>query len=422
MNENIDLTKILKDCPKGWKFWSPIFGEVEFVYNYRDKGFINISVWDGSEWSFASDATIFFGNIKSREVMLYPSKELHDWSKFTAPWYNLKKQDEDKKEINNFDVLPGLYKCIHRMFDGTPDGRLLFEIDNVYKCLSKHDRAEFEVSYGHSVYLEDPIVCKYFTPFESKDEQTSSQTNIGKNGQKSSDKTETRFKVGDWVVFVKSKSIYQVEKKENYKYTLRHISGNLLYLPFSNEKLIREWTINDAKDGDVLALSWWEDKNLWEKIIIFKKYHNEGVKGLYSMPCVEGYGKTFKNGKIAFLDEEVPYYSKTWTCNLHPATKEQRNLLFQKMKDAGYEWDGENKDFKKFRFDPGTLQPFDKVLVRDCECHKWTCDLFSHTVDTLCKFQCFGFPYNYCIPYNNDTKHLVGTTEEEPEYYKYWED
>ena len=107
----------------------------------------------------------------------------------------LEKQSEDKKEINNFDVLPGLYKCIRRMFDGTPNGRLLFEIGNVYKCLSKHDRAEFEVSYGHFVYLEDPVVCKYFIPFESKCEQTSSQTNIGKNEQKSDDKIEPKFKV-----------------------------------------------------------------------------------------------------------------------------------------------------------------------------------------------------------------------------------
>ena len=30
MNENIDLTKILRNCPKGWKLWSPIFGEIEF--------------------------------------------------------------------------------------------------------------------------------------------------------------------------------------------------------------------------------------------------------------------------------------------------------------------------------------------------------------------------------------------------------
>ena len=101
MNENIDLTKILKDCSKGWKFWSPIFGEVEFVRNYGDKGFVNVSVEDGTEWSFASDATIFFGNIKSREVMLYPSKELRDWSKFTAPWY--KKEKFDPKTLQPFN-------------------------------------------------------------------------------------------------------------------------------------------------------------------------------------------------------------------------------------------------------------------------------------------------------------------------------
>ena len=85
----------------------------------------------------------------------------------------LEKQGEDKKEIKNFNVLPGLYKCVHRMFDGTPDGRLLFEVGNIYKCLSKHDRAEFEVSYGHSVYLEDPVVCKHFIPFEKQGEQKS---------------------------------------------------------------------------------------------------------------------------------------------------------------------------------------------------------------------------------------------------------
>lgn len=82
-------------------------------------------------------------------------------------WYAwLKKQCGEDKEINNFDVLPGLYKCVHRMFDGTPDGRLLFEVGNIYKCLSKHGRAEFEVSYGHFVYLDDPVVCKHFIPFE----------------------------------------------------------------------------------------------------------------------------------------------------------------------------------------------------------------------------------------------------------------
>ena len=30
--------------------------------------------------------------------------------------------------------------------------------------------------------------------------------------------------------------------------------------------------------------------------------------------------------------------------------------------------------------------------------------------------------YRHCIPYNDETKHLVGTTEEAPEFYRYWED
>ena len=83
MNENIDLTKILKDCPKGWKFWSPIFGEVEFECNHEDKGFINVSVFeDGTERSFTYDAKILLGTIKSQEIMIYPSRYLNDWSKF----------------------------------------------------------------------------------------------------------------------------------------------------------------------------------------------------------------------------------------------------------------------------------------------------------------------------------------------------
>ena len=72
-------------------------------------------------------------------------------------------------------------------------------------------------------------------------------------GKKSTDKNKPRFNVGDWVIFITSKSVYQVEKKENYEYTLRHIFGGSLCLSFSDEELIRDWTIQDAKDGDVIC-------------------------------------------------------------------------------------------------------------------------------------------------------------------------
>ena len=54
----------------------------------------------------------------------------------------------------------------------------------------------------------------------------------------------------------------------------------------------------------------------------------------------------------------------------------------------------------------------------------WKVQLFSHIIegDKICPYVCISYNYKYCIPYNNDTKHLVGTNEEAPEYYIYWED
>lgn len=76
---------------------------------------------------------------------------------------------------------------------------------------------------------------------------------------------------------------------------------------------------------------------------------------------------------------------------------------------------------KKERFDPKTLKPFDKVLTRDGDNNFWRCNLFSHYHDCeyIRKFVCVHGIYKYCIPYNDDTKHLVDTMEEAPEYYRY---
>ena len=79
--------------------------------------------------------------------------------------------------------------------------------------------------------------------------------------------------------------------------------------------------------------------------------------------------------------------------------------------------------YKKRKFDPKTLKPFDRVLGRDCDNRIWKCNLFSHiTEQDSFLYKCVGNAYIYCIPYNDDTKHLVGTTDEAPEYYRYWED
>lgn len=78
--------------------------------------------------------------------------------------------------------------------------------------------------------------------------------------------------------------------------------------------------------------------------------------------------------------------------------------------------------YKKDKFDPNTLKPFDRVIARDANDHDWKCDLFSHIKPfDNCTYKCAGYGYIQCIPYNDETKHLVGTTEKAPEYYRYWE-
>ena len=75
------------------------------------------------------------------------------------------------------------------------------------------------------------------------------------------------------------------------------------------------------------------------------------------------------------------------------------------------------------KFDPNTLQPFDKVLgFYEVEGGSWECALFSHLNETKCSVVCTGIIYNKCIPYNEETKHLVGTSDDCPEYYKWWEE
>lgn len=76
------------------------------------------------------------------------------------------------------------------------------------------------------------------------------------------------------------------------------------------------------------------------------------------------------------------------------------------------------------RFDPNTLHPFDKVIVRNGSYDIWRANFFGYrnNKNPLGQFDCFGFIWSLCIPYNEETKHLVGTTDDCPEYYKWWEE
>lgn len=122
--------------------------------------------------------------------------------------------------------------------------------------------------------------------------------------------------------------------------------------------------------------------------------------------------KKSHNGFDGFAKDGRLYTDYKGECMLFPS-KDQRDWSKFKVEKP-----------KKPKFDPKTLKPFDRVLVRDKDCENWNCGFFSHK-DASCAayhYRCIGTPYIYCIPYNDDTKHLVGTNEEAPEFYRYWEE
>ena len=87
----------------------------------------------------------------------------------------------------------------------------------------------------------------------------------------------------------------------------------------------------------------------------------------------------------------------------------------------------DQRDWSKFniepKFDISTLQPFDKVLVRDCNEMKWKCNLYdNYYKEKLYPFSTIYTWYKQCIPYNNETKHLVGTTGIPPKKYITWKE
>ena len=99
-------------------------------------------------------------------------------------------------------------------------------------------------------------------------------------------------------------------------------------------------------------------------------------------------------------------------CTIFPS-KDQRD--WSKFKRF---WDKSKKE----KFDINSLQPFDKILVKD-RSNEWTCALFSH-IDTEVPYPVYSSSgcFKFCIPYNEETKHLLGTTNNCPEYYKWWEE
>ena len=168
---------------------------------------------------------------------------------------------------------------------------------------------------------------------------------LEKQGKKKSiDKVETKFKAGDWIIHNDNKHIplkiiekigmyYRIVDTVNYHHNI------LIYCINENYHL---WTIQDAKAGDVLVHN--------SVLFIFMGIENGIVKGI----CTELSDTILNFGE--------PEYDNDYC----PATNEQRDLLFQKMREAGYEWDREKKELRKIEQKPVEWHREDEQNLNAC--------------------------------------------------------
>lgn len=231
-------------------------------------------------------------------------------------------------------------------------------------------------------------------------------------------------------------------------------------------KILEKIEIEDKtfKNGDIIVSE-------FGNIAIFShtKKDNNGQDVVY-YHCLH-FIKTIRTLKV-YVDCGIGYAKN---CRL--ATKYERELMIKIVKENGYEWNSKTKTLKRLvvpkfkvgdriirknnlyntpsikikavtknkyilenkrffyiscadeeyileeKFDPKTLKPFDKVLVRNNFCNDWCAAFFSY-INNLNSY-CFRFvttadnSYKQMIPYNEETKHLLGTNKQAPEFYIY---
>ena len=219
-----------------------------------------------------------------------------------------------------------------------------------------------------------------------------------------------KFKVLDWIVRNNGSSDIPIQvyglKKDRYLVT--NMLGSKGELMINRQDEWHLWTIQDAIDGDVLACSDW--------LFILKQFNVKGNK--HKTYC--HYDLTLNRFK-----DDTDSYMVTGSDEFHPANKVERDMLFAKMREAGYEWDADKKELRKIksRYDIANFYTGMPVLVRDEDNRKWCYLLYSHydnTYEDGLSFNAGSVEWRQCIPYNEETMHLLGTTDMPSEEYINW--
>lgn len=191
------------------------------------------------------------------------------------------------------------------------------------------------------------------------------------------------------------------------KYTLEDKDAANTYINTIEERLGGKLNLetleiekqNEFRDGDIIKMTW--DK--YSAIAIFWEYINFG-KGFAS--------HVFFNINTKIIEYNIHGHTLQ-DMILRLATEEEKQQLFSALAKKGKAWDSEKKQIVDFKPKWITPKPFDRVITRGDNNDIWTANIFSHmnSYGEYVAIGCVG-GYHYCLPYNDETAHLIGTTDE----------
>ena len=318
--KGFNIAEALKYAQKGLKLYTPIFGEVKFEKIDEDNCIQVRDKYNNLRW-FYEYGTYFpsdESNYTEVECLLFPSVNHRCWQHWQNTLF--------LESIGSV--------CV----DTITGNRFILGEDGTYFSDNTGNSYHFLIDdKDASNYL---LNSRYASPEEAKEFFEEFEKNRYMwNGKKVVEKEQNKpkFKVDDWIVNNETGKISQIKKivydKSGYGYD--HTNG---WFHSVFEKDYHLWTIQDAKDGDVLAAQ--------ECLVIFKEIDGLNIK----CHCTYHYMGLNPSFHINTLQNKTAF---------HPATKEQRDILFAKVKEEGYE---QNYDTKKLI---KTTTPIPKFKVGD---------------------------------------------------------
>lgn len=166
-------------------------------------------------------------------------------------------------------------------------------------------------------------------------------------------------------------------------------NGETMLFP---SKKMKDWSKFAWKEGDFLGNV--TDK-FFPKIVVFKKFVDEDYS-TFESTC----GLTVETKLAKYSIQSTLSYCKMKNEDAIRIAKEKIDELLREEEAAN------SPDH--------TLQPFDKVLVRDTKRETWSSTFFSYMVkdkETRYPYMTASGAFAFCIPYNEETKHLLGTNK-----------